>query len=362
VLQGCLYLAMCCKRNLCALCQVAGGKHPRDEGEPPRLSLATALPLSVWQDHLTPRLSLGEAVQLRVVCKALRGVVHECPVGVGAVRANMLKEALKCFPAAQSMDIILKGKPPAPRKSRLVQLLRQHGGTLKRVVPQGDGAEQLLERAVRGGALPKLTYFKMTASSTEHGQWLSDGRLRQLEEVCVALRSADDSPASMEHLRQLPNLRSLEIEGEQAPMREAVFPAFIPPSLKTLTLDHLHGPVLESLLLQLPPMLQASGAGLVELQVISTVKISDECGPRLLVSFRRARPRSSASASSAPSNGASSNWPSHRSWRWAWRAAVRGSSALSCPGWSSRASPPPAPPSSASPTCNHIALTTVEWA
>jgi hypothetical protein len=237
--------------------QVVGAKHPREEEGPPRLSLATALPLSVWQDHLTPQLSRAEAVRLRGVCKALRGVMDECPVDVGALRTNvhMLQKAFKCFPATQSMDIIYRG-----------------------VVPQGDGAEQLLEHAVRNSALLKLTYFKMKASDPEHGEWLSDGRLRQVEEVCVALRSADDSPASMQHLRQLPHLLGLTIQGLRAPTTKTVFPAFIPPSLKTLTLDCLHGPQLRSLLRQLPPTLQASGASLVELKVISAVKISEENG------------------------------------------------------------------------------------
>jgi hypothetical protein len=259
---------------------VAGSKRGRDEGEPLRLSLATALPLSVWQDHLAPYLSRVEAVRLRVVCKALTGVVHECPVGVGVVRADMLTDALTCFPAAPSLDIIFKRKLAAARQPKLVELLRRHGGTLKRVAAEGGGAEQLLYSAVRAGALPKLTYFKMKISDPEHRQWLSDGRLRLLEEVHVKLLDAADFPA-LGHLQQLPQLRSLEIEGEQAPMPEAVFPAFIPPSLKTLTLDRLHGPLLESLLLQLPPMLQASGTSLEELQVIPALQISDESGASL---------------------------------------------------------------------------------
>jgi hypothetical protein len=57
------------RAELLCSCQVAGGKRARDEGEPPRLSLATALPLSVWQDHLTPRLSRVEAARLRVCAR-----------------------------------------------------------------------------------------------------------------------------------------------------------------------------------------------------------------------------------------------------------------------------------------------------
>jgi hypothetical protein len=260
---------------------VVGNKRARDEVEPPCLSLATAVPLSVWQDHLTPWLSRVEAVRLRRVCKTLRGVMDECPVDLGAVRADVLADALTCFPAAPGVNMVVAKELPAARKSKLLKLLRQHGGTLKRVTAEEDRAKQLLYSAVRARALPKLTYFKMTASSTEHGQWLSDGRLRLLEEVHVELLIAEAFPSSMEHLRQLPHLRVLTIQGLRAPMPEAVFPAFIPSSLKTLTLDCLHRSQLESLLLQLPPMLQASGAGLEALQVISAVKISDESGVAL---------------------------------------------------------------------------------
>jgi hypothetical protein len=220
------------------------------------------------------------AARVRGVCKALRGVMNECPVELGDVRSHTLKDALTYFPAAPSLHMVIGKKLPASRKSKLVQVLRQHGDTLKRVTAEGDIAEQVLESTLRAGGLPKLTYFKMIASCPEHGQWLSDGRLRPLEEVHVGLSSADDLPA-LGHLRQLLHLRSLEIEGENAPVPEAVFPAFIPPSLKTLTLDHLHGPLLESLLLQLPSMLQASGTGLVELKVISAATISEESGVAL---------------------------------------------------------------------------------
>jgi hypothetical protein len=151
-------------------CQVVGSKRAREKEEPPRLSLATALPLSVWQDHLAPRLSRVEAARLRKVSQALRGVMAECPVDLGDVRSYTLKDALTCFSAAQNMDLFILRKLPAGRRSKVVQLLRQHGGTLKRVVPEGDGAEQVIDSAVRLGALPKLTYFKVTASSTEHGQ------------------------------------------------------------------------------------------------------------------------------------------------------------------------------------------------
>jgi hypothetical protein len=259
-----------------ALCvKVVGNKRARD------VCLATSVPLSVWQEHLTPWLSPVEAARLRGACKALKGVMDECPVDLGDVRSYVLNDALTCFPAAPSLEMVIGKKLPASRKTKLVQLLRQHGGRLKRVTAEGEGAQQVLDSALRASALPKLTYFEMIVSDREHRQWLSDGRLRLLEEVHAELTIAKAFPSSMEHLRQLPHLRDLTIRGLEVSIPAAVFPAFIPPSLKTLTLDHLRGPVLESLLLQLPPMLQASGAGLEELQVISSWAICAESGVAL---------------------------------------------------------------------------------
>jgi hypothetical protein len=268
---------------VCALCQVAGGKRARDEGEPPRLSLATALPLSVWQEYLVPMMSIEEAKLMRCVCKALRGVVDECPMKLGRVSAKKLKAALTCFPAAQSLDMALEGPLPAAKEGGWVEVLRKHGATLKRVTAEDMDAEELLWSAVRAGALPKLSYFDLMLADPVHRQLLTDGRLRMVEELHVATRgfgNAEEPLRALEHLRQLPLLRELTIEGEHAPVAPAVFPAFIPPSLKTLTLNFHQAPLLESLLLQLPPMLQASGAGLEEIK-FSPLEPSAACGAAL---------------------------------------------------------------------------------
>jgi hypothetical protein len=54
----------------------------REEG--PRLSLVTALPRSVWQEHLMPMLWLTAAARLKVVCKALKVLVMEWPMRLGS--------------------------------------------------------------------------------------------------------------------------------------------------------------------------------------------------------------------------------------------------------------------------------------
>jgi hypothetical protein len=122
----------------------------------------------------------------------------------------------------------------------------------------------------------------VTPEDPEHAEWLSDGRLRQVEEVHVDMKDVEDCSA-LEHLRQLPLLRELKIEGGQSfnPDPAAVFPAFIPSSLKILTLDYRSERLLESLLRHLPSVLQASVAGLVELHVICADQISAQSGAAL---------------------------------------------------------------------------------
>jgi hypothetical protein len=131
----------------------------------PRSSLVTTLPRSVWQEHLRPLLSVKEAAGLRGVCKALKGLVSGWPVRLGGSPIHLrgltpedLEAALTCFPAAEGLSIFIDDmeEPLSPaEESRLVEVLRRHGGTLKRV----GGARRLLLSAVQAGALPKLTYF-----------------------------------------------------------------------------------------------------------------------------------------------------------------------------------------------------------
>jgi hypothetical protein len=53
---------------------------PGDSAErAPPLSLATALPLTVWHEHIRPMLSVSEAARLRGSCKALKAMVMGWP-------------------------------------------------------------------------------------------------------------------------------------------------------------------------------------------------------------------------------------------------------------------------------------------
>jgi hypothetical protein len=256
-----------------------------DEQTPPCLNLAVALPLGVWQEHLTPWLSLVEAAWLRKVCKALKGLMDECPVGLGSLRADKLKAALTCFPAAQSLEIAIDKEIPAADEGALVELLRQHGRTLKRVVPHGEDAMRLVSSAVRAGALPKLSFFITNLADPVQRQLLAERRLTTVEEMwcgVLADHDAEEVLAALKNTRRLPHLRILYIALLfKDTLCPATVPPFVPHSLKTLGLRITSVDWLELLLRDLPRMLRKSGAGLEDWKLWLTDGISVECGAAL---------------------------------------------------------------------------------
>jgi hypothetical protein len=196
----------------------AGGKrqHPRglgDRREAPRLSLVTALPTSVWREHLGPFLFWKDATRLRVVCKALKELVMGWPVELCQLDEWDLESALICLPASESLSIVF-GDPLAPaEESRMVEFLRRHGGTLKRLLHIEDGARQLIASAVLSGALPNLTQIYLPLWDSSHRQYMSQGMLELLEDVEVELELTQqdraEQLAALEHLRRLPHLRRI---------------------------------------------------------------------------------------------------------------------------------------------------------
>jgi hypothetical protein len=234
--------------------------------EGPCLNLVTALPLSVWQDHLRPLLMRGEVVRLRRVCKALKGVVNELPMDLGVLWEN-LEAALRCVPAAKEMvfDSRKRKALTSAKRRRYMNLLRAHGGTLRWIMADGASAERLLSSAVRSGALPRLTRFDLRLDDPIHREILSGGMLQLLEWADVNLDDVEHV-AAIEHLRNFSHLRTIWLSCDGA--QETAFPPFIPPSLKSLILFCVSPIVnLESLLRELPGMLQASGACLEEFQM-----------------------------------------------------------------------------------------------
>jgi hypothetical protein len=263
----------------------ASGKRPTapalgDAGkEGPRLSLVTALPASVWSEHLMPLLEVEEAVRLRGVCKAFKALVMEWPMDLCGYYEDVAA-ALRCFPVAESLTITFD-EPLSPAEgSRMVELLRGHGGTLKDVKAHGEGARRLLSSAVRAGALPSLTYFCFRLEDPIHREILSGATLRLLKHVDVALRmDVEEQVAALEPLRRLPHLRRLWLSCRGA-LGQA-FPAFIARSLKILVLDTDPVATVESLLRELPSILQASEAGLEWIIIEFHSELSAEGGAAL---------------------------------------------------------------------------------
>jgi hypothetical protein len=104
-----------------------------------------------------------------------------------------------------------------------------------------------------------------------------------VEEVCVdCLEDANDL-AALELLRDLPHLRDLNLIGGWGFEDDVALPAFIPPSLKTLTLECIEAPLLETLMQFIS---STSGAGLEEVRLKQDVRLSAEAGAALARAFR----------------------------------------------------------------------------
>jgi hypothetical protein len=236
----------------------APGAH---EEECSRLSLVTALPPSVWQEHLRPLLSRREAARLRVVCMALKVLVMKWPMELIGLKAARLEAALTCFPATEELYLYADADGPLEpaAASALVEVLTRRGAAIKRVL---QNQRQLFSPAVRAGALPNLTRIDLYLWDPNDRHILSEGMLRLLEEVEITMGYGEgtEGVAALEQLRSLPHLRRIRLDSHK-PL-SAAFPPFIPPSLKSLSVHVFDWATLAPLLRELPSMLQASGARL----------------------------------------------------------------------------------------------------
>jgi hypothetical protein len=294
-------------------CQVPGERSPglaactEDVDVPPRLNLATALPLSVWQDHLVPMLFPEPAVRLmgpmlfpeaaarlKVVCKALRGWINQCPVKLGEVAVREeLSAVLTTFPATESMIMTQYEPLEAEEEATMIALLGEHGGTLKCIKEFSTGAERLLSRAVGAGALPNLSYFRLELWKPDHRRLLLDGRLDRVEEMDVGVggnRGLDDEEQrdALAHLQRLPRLRTLlwryhhNMMGQAGlPAPQAACPPFIPRTLKSLTLSNVWVTGLDVILRDMSGWLEGSGARLEEIIVQPMGPLTAEGGAAL---------------------------------------------------------------------------------
>jgi hypothetical protein len=226
-------------------------------------------------------LPIQAAARLRVVCGALRAMVLGWPMHLSDLRGVDPKAALTCFPATERLTMSLSRPLDRAEESRMVSLLRKHGGTLKRVTARvgGMASEHLLLSAVRAGALPNLTYFQFNLHDPIHREILSGGMLRLLEEVYVLVEEEEDL-AALGHLQNLSHLSCLRLSCEGGAL-EATLPPFIPPSLRRLKFDFLFAAFPEAWLCELPPMLEASGASLESLELLAIEELTADGGDAL---------------------------------------------------------------------------------
>jgi hypothetical protein len=263
---------------------------PDIKPQPQPLS-TSALPMAVWEDHLLPLLECKDAARLGSTCKALKGVVREVFRNLSSVRWEKLQAALTTFPRARTIALSYhqpkgweahhqpKGWEDAESKALVEWLVGGgHGGAITRIMttwryPRDDVLNNFVHAALRRGALPSLKAVAANMCHAPHRAMLAEGRLGGMHELCLTVvwnREVAPQLAALGLLRQLPALAKLELrlytEGGYRPGPVQWAP-FIPPSLKALYIWNRDCSFGTSLLLALPGMLAASGAGIERLKL-----------------------------------------------------------------------------------------------
>jgi hypothetical protein len=256
--------------------------------------LPRALPVAVWGDHLLPMLAWGDAARLERTCKALKTVVRENYTNASCARRMIslrgLSVVLTTFPRVRTLALAGWDENwDHTSEDTLIRWLREEGrGRYLTGVSLSDGVTaDFVHAALREGALPSLKSLKSVDFS--HGNaraLLMEGLIGATDELSLEFVSTDNGIcmkrqlAALGLVRQLPALAKLEVfvSGDNG---DAVqWPPFIPRPLKELHLDVTADRDLEqSLLLVLPGMLEASGAGLerLEIDIASDVMDVDNC-------------------------------------------------------------------------------------
>jgi hypothetical protein len=244
--------------------------------------LPGGLPMAVWEDHLLPMLHWGDAARLACTCKDLGVVIreHSGKVVIGReLNLRDLKAVMTTFPRVRDLSLYAAFEEwDHLGKEALLQWLREgdRGIHLVRVRMRGVVASDFVHAALREGALPSLKSMNVDVHYRRARASLTGGLLGGMRELRIGFDSDDeDNVVKTEHqlaalglVRQLPALVKLEVN-LCAMKRDALqWPPFIPPSLKEFQLDVSvsHG-LEQSLVLALPGMLEASGAGLERLEI-----------------------------------------------------------------------------------------------
>jgi hypothetical protein len=225
---------------------------------PGALHLATAFPMSVWLDHLLPRLILQEAVTLRATCKAIRTIVADMRADLGFQPVKHLKAMLTCFPKANKVDLYEEDDQEEDEyispeeQERLIAWLKQLGNSLT-CVEGGWSMGPFLLRAWRAGVFKTVKNMSLRLEREGHRDLIIEGAVSGVESIVVRL--SETAPhverSALGYLRHFPALKKIECRMGST---DAALPPFIPSSLEALELDCLSidsGP--ELLLSCLPP-------------------------------------------------------------------------------------------------------------
>jgi hypothetical protein len=246
----------------------------------------------VWEDHLLPLLTCGDAARLGSTCKALRVVVRERFTDLGVLYLRGLRPALTSFPKARTVEI--EDYNPDwedAQAEEMVEWMREggHGRYLTRLAIdryEDDGAGlNFFQKALQAGVLPSLERLDADLARESHRASMTDEGVGAVNDLRLRVSMSDDHDvevqlAALSLVRQLPALARLEVStclsGQLAgPMR---WSSFIPRSVKALRLDMSFDdcPASDSLLGALPGLLRASDTRLERLEVKITGELDSE--------------------------------------------------------------------------------------
>jgi hypothetical protein len=253
----------------------------------------------VWKEHLLPLLTATEAARLGCTCKALRHVVREHFKGdLGTIKPEHLQAALTTFPRARTVELDDPVDEFAWESKSISDWVRTQGGALVQWLCEGGrgrglervttsessgiGVVHLVHDALQAGALPSLKNISASLEHPTHAASLTNGLVAAMHELRIEIRLEDHVPveaqlAALGLVRQLPALAKLEVRLRQGEGDPVQWPPFIPPSLKALRVMFWVGnpSSVESLLLALPDLLEASGASLERLEILFPCDVRD---------------------------------------------------------------------------------------
>jgi hypothetical protein len=231
--------------------------------------------VALWEDHLLPMLTHKDAARLGCTCKAQRLISREHFKDLGSIEVKQLPAALTTFPKMRTVE--LKDSPSwvDTDLEPLVEWLRDggRGRGLERVILNESiqwSRKSIISEALRQGSLTSLRNLAVDLECPTHRQALTGGLLAAMHELDLCVECAEIQLAALGAVRQLPALVKLHVRLYGDGDDPVQWPAFIPPSLKTLCIDFFDDGRLsnESFLCALPSLFGASGPRLERLEVI----------------------------------------------------------------------------------------------